>query len=125
MQLNAMPGRTKRQTTPPPFKNRRGVHVLQVQTPITEHRQNNKLTVYLEDVASADHGDKALRPGPKPNLERMPNRISRESFPDVSLHGSGLEFAGKTAQSREGDRKVVGDKRKGGCACPVSRVRKW
>jgi hypothetical protein len=44
----------------------------------------------------------------------MPNRISRESFPDESLHGSGLEFAGKTAQGGEGDRKGVGEKRKGG-----------
>jgi hypothetical protein len=101
-----MPGRTKRQN--PPFKNRRGVHALQVQTPVTEHSQNNKLTVYLVDVASADHGDRALRPGPKPNLERMPNRISRESFPDESLHGSGLEFAGRTAQGTDGGRKGVG-----------------
>jgi hypothetical protein len=107
-----MPGRTKRQ--PPLYKNRRGVHALQVQTPTTEHSQNNKLTVYLVDVASADDGDRALRPGPKPNLERMPNRISRERFPDECLHGGGLEFGGKT-----------GGKRKGGCACPVSRIRKW
>jgi hypothetical protein len=62
-----MPGRIKRQN--PPFKNRRGVHGLQVKAPITENNQNNKLTVYLVDFASADHSDKALRPGPKQNLE--------------------------------------------------------
>jgi hypothetical protein len=55
----------------------------------------------------------------------MPNRISRESFLDESLHGSGLEFAGKTAQGKEGGRKGMGGKRKGGCIYPVSRVREW
>jgi hypothetical protein len=96
------------QKTTPPLKDRRGVHALQVQTPVTEHSQNNKLTVYLVDVTSPDHGDRSLRPGPKPDLDRMPNRISRESFPDESLHGSGLEFAARTAQGREGGRKGVG-----------------
>jgi hypothetical protein len=101
-----MPRRTERQN--PRFKNQRGVHALQVQTPITEHSQKKKLTGHLVDVASADHGDRALRPGPKPYLERMPNRISRKRFPDESLYGSGLEFAGRKVQGREGGRKGVG-----------------
>jgi hypothetical protein len=77
------------------------------------------------DVASEDHDVKALSPGPKQNLERVPNRISRESFPDESLHGSGLEFAGRIAEGGDGGRKGVWVKRKGGCACSVCRVSKW
>jgi hypothetical protein len=48
-----------------PLKTRRGVHVPQVQPPNNRTQPKNKLTVYLVDVASADHGDKALRPGSK------------------------------------------------------------
>jgi hypothetical protein len=58
---------------PPPYKTRRGVHALQVQPPPPKkkkHSQNNTLTVYLVDVVSADHCDRAHRPGPKQNLEK-------------------------------------------------------
>jgi hypothetical protein len=48
--------------------------------------------VYLLDVTSADHGDRALRTGPKQNLERKQKRISRECFHDEVPQGSGLEF---------------------------------
>jgi hypothetical protein len=65
------------------------------------------------DVASADHSDRALRPGPKQDLERKPNRISKERFPDEVLHGSGLEFR-RATQGREGGREGEGGNRKGG-----------
>jgi hypothetical protein len=69
--------------------------------PLKTKHSKKKLTVYLVDVTSADHGDRALRPGPKQNLERKPNRISRECFSDDVLHGSGLEFR-RATQGREG-----------------------
>jgi hypothetical protein len=75
--------------------------------PLKTKQPKNKLTVYLVDVTSADHGDRALLPDPKQNLERKPNRISRECFPDEVLHGSGLEFR-RATQGREGGRKGVG-----------------
>jgi hypothetical protein len=39
-------------------------------TPQNRTQPKNKLTVYLVDIASADQGDKALRQGPKQNLEQ-------------------------------------------------------
>jgi hypothetical protein len=62
---------------------------------------------YQVDVTSADHNDRALRPFSKPNLEGKPNRISKESFTDEVLHGSGLEFR-RATQGREGGREGWG-----------------
>jgi hypothetical protein len=55
-----MPGRTKRQDPPPPPNKSDAVNVQQVQPPNNRTQPKNKLTVYLVDVASADHGDKEL-----------------------------------------------------------------
>jgi hypothetical protein len=93
---------------PPPYKTRRGVHGLQVQTPVTERIQNNRLTDYLVDVASADYADRALRPGSKKKFRKgsqteFPGKVSRTKACTVVS----LEFAGRTAQGREGGRKGV------------------
>jgi hypothetical protein len=52
-------------------------------SPTTEHSQKNKLTD-LVDVASADHGDRALRPGPKQNLEKKAKPNFQGTFPGRS-----------------------------------------
>jgi hypothetical protein len=60
---------TSKQVQPPPPKKNTG---------------KNKLTVYLVDVTSADHGDRVLRPGPKQNLEKKAKRNFQGMFPGRS-----------------------------------------
>jgi hypothetical protein len=94
MQSNAMKCNAREnQKTKPPFKNRRGDHGLQVKTPTKEHNQNNKLTVYLVDVASADHGDKALPSGAETKFRtesqtEFLGKVSRTKFCTIVVSSS-------------------------------------
>jgi hypothetical protein len=78
----AMPGRTKRQP-PPPYKSD-AAPTSYGYNPLKKTQPKNKLTVYLVEVTPADHGERALRPGPKQDLERKPNRTSKEPVGDVA-----------------------------------------
>jgi hypothetical protein len=102
MHCNIMPGRTKRQKLP--LKNRRGAHGPRVQAPKTEHNQNNKLTVYLVNVASADHCDRALRPGTKQNLEKKAKPNFQGNVSRTKACTAVVSSAGRTTQGREGAR---------------------
>jgi hypothetical protein len=49
--------------------------------PKTENTKNNRLAVYLVDVASVDHGHRAFRRVPKQDLEKQTKRNFHETFP--------------------------------------------
>jgi hypothetical protein len=53
---------------------------LPCKSPKTEHNKNKRLTIYLVDVASADHRRRAFRRVPKQNLEKQTKRNFHETF---------------------------------------------
>jgi hypothetical protein len=110
-----MPGRTK-QNKEPPHHNRRGVHALQVNTLTTEYPKDKKLTIYLVDVASADHHHRTFPRGPKRNLQRKAQQnfqqvFSKEAYTAVilSCQGKRLKVGKETGKGwgQERGRMVV------------------
>jgi hypothetical protein len=75
-----MPGRIKQNKTKFP-QNRHGIHALQVETLTMEHTKDNRLTVYLVDITSANHHHRIFPRGLKHNLLRKTEQNFQQMFP--------------------------------------------
>jgi hypothetical protein len=115
-----MLGRNK---TKPPLINSDVAPTSQAGTTPRKKTQAKTNLRYLVDVTSADHGDRDTPPGPETEFRKkgqteFPREVSRmKSRTVVVLSSEEQPKAGKELGRG-------GGKRKGGCACLESRVRK-